>query len=75
VYPLHTVGGGLPDKKEELGAHACFANRETFATMNLSAGEHYMQVSKWLGHSTFVLTLNTYAETNRRHRKSVEASP
>lgn len=35
--------------------------RHSFATMNLSAGEHYMQVSKWLGHSTFVLTLTTYA--------------
>ena len=23
--------------------------RHSFATMNLSAGEHYMQVSKWLG--------------------------
>jgi integrase len=34
----------------------------TSATMNLSAGEHYMQVSKWLGHSTFVLTLTTYAD-------------
>lgn len=30
--------------------------------MNLSAGEHYMQVSKWLGHSSFVLTLATYAD-------------
>jgi hypothetical protein len=30
--------------------------------MNLSAGEHYTQVSKWLGHSTFVLTLSTYAD-------------
>lgn len=36
--------------------------RHTFATMNLSAGEHYMQVSKWLGHSSFVLTLSTYAD-------------
>lgn len=36
--------------------------RHTFATMNLSAGEHYMQVSKWLGHYTFVLTLTTYAD-------------
>ncbi len=36
--------------------------RHTFASMNLSAGEHYMQVSKWLGHSTFVLTLTTYAD-------------
>ncbi|MGV7417380.1 hypothetical protein PJH48_28215, partial [Mycobacterium kansasii] len=31
-------------------------------TTSLSAGEHYMQVSKWLGHSTFVLTLTTYAD-------------
>jgi hypothetical protein len=30
--------------------------------MNLSAGAHYMQVSKWLGHSSFVLTLSTYAD-------------
>jgi len=30
--------------------------------MDLSAGEHYMQVSKWLGHSSFVLTLSTYAD-------------
>lgn len=36
--------------------------RHTFATMNLSAGEHYMQVSKWLGHSSYVLTLTTYAD-------------
>lgn len=36
--------------------------RHTFATMNLSAGEHHMQVSKWLGHSTSVLTLTTYAD-------------
>jgi hypothetical protein len=30
--------------------------------MALSAGEHYMQVSKWLGHSSYVLTLTTYAD-------------
>lgn len=36
--------------------------RHTFAVMNLSAGEHYMQVSKWLGHSSYVLTLTTYAD-------------
>nr|WP_244899451.1 site-specific integrase [Mycobacterium sherrisii] len=36
--------------------------RHSFATMNLSAGEHYMQVSKWLGHASFVLTLTTYAD-------------
>jgi hypothetical protein len=29
---------------------------------SLSAGVHFMQVSKWLGHSSFVLTLSTYAD-------------
>lgn len=45
-----------------LGAVRFHDLRRTFATMNLSADEHYMQVSKWLGHSTFVLTLTTYAD-------------
>jgi integrase len=36
--------------------------RHTCATLALSAGEHYMQVSKWLVHSSFVLTLTTYAD-------------
>ena len=26
------------------------------------AGVHFMQVSKWLGHSSYVLTLTTYAD-------------
>lgn len=43
--------------------------RHTFATMNLSAGEHYMQVSKWLGDSTFVLTLTTYADYIREDKE------
>jgi integrase len=45
-----------------LGAPRFHDLRHTFATMNLSAGEHYMLVSKWLGHSSFVLTLSTYAD-------------
>jgi integrase len=45
--------------------------RHTFATMNLSAGEHYMQVSKWLGHSSFVLTLTTYADYIREDEIAV----
>ncbi len=36
--------------------------RHSYAAMNLSAGENYMQVSKWLGHASFVLTLSTYAD-------------
>ncbi len=45
-----------------LGAVRFHDLRRTFATLALSAGEHYMQVSKWLGHSSFVLTLTTYAD-------------
>jgi integrase len=36
--------------------------RHTFATMQLSVGVHFMQVSKWLGHSTFTLTLDVYGD-------------
>jgi len=36
--------------------------RHTFATMQLSSGVHFMQVSKWLGHGSFVLTLDTYGD-------------
>ena len=28
----------------------------------LSAGVHFMQVSKWLGHSTYTLTLDVYGD-------------
>lgn len=34
--------------------------RHTFATLQLSAGIHFMPLSKWLGHSTFTLTLDAY---------------
>jgi integrase len=36
--------------------------RHTFAVLQLSAGVHFMQVSKWLGHSTFTLTLDVYGD-------------
>jgi integrase len=36
--------------------------RHTFATLQLSSGVHFMQVSKWLGHSTFTLTLDMYGD-------------
>ena len=36
--------------------------RHTFATLQLSAGTHFMQGSKWLGHSTFTLTLDVYGD-------------
>lgn len=30
--------------------------------LQLSAGARFMQVSKWLGHSIFTLTLDTYGD-------------
>jgi hypothetical protein len=30
--------------------------------MQLMSGTHFRQASKWLGHSTFTLTLNTYGD-------------
>ncbi|OCH79270.1 hypothetical protein A9310_24740 [Gordonia sp. UCD-TK1] len=30
--------------------------------MQLMAGVHFMQVSRWMGHSTFTLTLDTYGD-------------
>ncbi len=36
--------------------------RHTFAVMSLTAGEHYMAVSKMLGHASYVTTLTVYAD-------------
>ncbi|GJN96632.1 hypothetical protein NJB1907f44_08230 [Mycobacterium marinum] len=59
VYKRHLAPAlkslGLPDSRwHDL--------RHSFAVMSLSGGEHYMQVSKWLGHATFTLTLDTYGD-------------
>ena len=35
--------------------------RHTAAVQWLTAGVHFIQVAKWLGHSSYVLTLTTYA--------------
>ncbi|MDV7136638.1 hypothetical protein [Williamsia muralis] len=37
--------------------------RHTFATMQLSAGVHFMRVSKWLVHGSYTLTLDTYGDS------------
>jgi len=37
-------------------------SRQTFATLQLSAGVHSMLGSKWLGHSSFTLTLDVYGD-------------
>ncbi|MEC4612578.1 tyrosine-type recombinase/integrase [Tsukamurella tyrosinosolvens] len=36
--------------------------RHTFATMQLSAGVHFMLVSQWMGHAQYTLTLDTYRD-------------
>jgi integrase len=36
--------------------------RPTAAVLWLSNGVHFMQVSKWLGHSSYVLTMTTCAD-------------
>ena len=41
--------------------------RHTAAVLWLTAGVHFIQVAKWLGHSSYVLTLTTYAVTACPH--------
>jgi hypothetical protein len=36
--------------------------RQALSTKAGNIGGHYMQVSKWLGHYTFVVTLSIYAD-------------
>ena len=36
--------------------------RHTAAVLWLTYGVHFIQVAKWLGHSSYVLTLTTYAD-------------
>ncbi|CAN5802453.1 hypothetical protein BH10ACT9_BH10ACT9_36570 [soil metagenome] len=36
--------------------------RHTFAVLLLTSGVHHMQVSRWLGHSSFVITMTVYAD-------------
>jgi integrase len=41
--------------------------RHSFAALQLSAGVHFMQVSQWLGHSTYTLTLDVYGDWISEH--------
>jgi integrase len=36
--------------------------RHTFAALQLTAGVHFMQVSKWLGHASYSVTMAVYAD-------------
>jgi integrase len=58
---------GSATKASHLRSNHCASRRthdlrHTFATLRLSSGVHFMQVSKWLGHSTFTLTLDVYGD-------------
>jgi hypothetical protein len=52
-----TVGDQLVD---HLRVHHYIV--EARPTHTFTAGTHFMQVSKWLGHSTFTLTLDVYGD-------------
>lgn len=54
--------GSVTPAREAVSGVRLHDLRHTFATMQLSAGKHFMQVSKWLGHSTYTLTLDTYGD-------------
>jgi integrase len=55
---------GLPATNPQTGARGVRLHdlRHTYAVLSLSAGAHYMQVSKWLGHESYVTTLTIYAD-------------
>jgi integrase len=41
---------------------ACMTSGTRAATLWLTNGVHFIQVARWLGHSSYVLTLTTYAD-------------
>lgn len=59
-------GGVVDHGSIEQLAGDCFGagqdRREGSGAGELGKGVHFMQVSKWLGHSTFTLTLDTYGD-------------
>jgi integrase len=58
--PATTLGDGTPvPAVEGVRLHDL---RHTFAALQLSAGVHFMQVSQWLGHATYSLTLDVYGD-------------
>ena len=58
---LEAVGlpASRPDGTKGLRLHDF---RHTFAVLQLSAGVHFIQVSKWLGHASYVISLTVYAD-------------
>jgi integrase len=59
---LAAVGLPVTDPKSGTRGVRLHDLRHTYAMLSLSAGAHYMQVSKWLGHESYVTTLTIYAD-------------
>ncbi|MDQ4033141.1 MAG: tyrosine-type recombinase/integrase [Actinomycetota bacterium] len=59
---LKALGLPVTDAKTKTRGVRFHDLRHTFAVLNLTAGVHFMQVSKWLGHASFTITLNTYGD-------------
>jgi integrase len=57
--PIWSVSNGNTPATRGVRLHDL---RHTFATMQLMAGTHFMQLSKRLGHSTLTLTFDTSAD-------------
>lgn len=53
---------GLPASEPGVSGVRLHDLRHTYAVLSLSAGAHYMAVSKWLGHESYVTTLNVYGD-------------
>lgn len=49
--------------------------RHTFAAISLTNGEHYMQVSEWLGHESYVTTMTVYLLNPARLHRCAVRSP
>ena len=49
--------------------------RHSFALLQLSAGVHFMQVSQWLGHATYSLTLDVMAAISHKQMAACPMPP
>ncbi|MET9327417.1 phage integrase N-terminal SAM-like domain-containing protein [Tsukamurella sp. NPDC003166] len=60
--PATESAPAIPAQPAVRGVRLHDFGRHTFATMQLSAGVHFMLVSQWMGHAQYTLTLDTYGD-------------
>jgi integrase len=61
--PARTLPDGTVEPAQPAASGVRFHDlRHSFAVAQLSAGVNFMQVSKWLGHATFTVTLDIYGD-------------